>query len=325
MNSYLVTDLPTIYADMNVYRYVACGDMTIADPERFTWVYSHIHLDEIHRNGNTDALEGMKLLRAVELCDALNERFQSVGNIIIRSHVDPYTRFEQHQEAVSGYEDAGSHIVEHLLRIFGADNYEELRKTPDQMREEIERIVGGIDADSQQQILETTSSVSEEMKESIEKHLKHRTPIDNTRNAFGVTSEARKHLEKSDSPIDEIWKLISPAMPNITQNQFFGFEPNPGIEGIQHTQHGAISGAHVVLNLLGINPDKGLAKRDRIKSIMSDGQHAGMASYCHALLSADRAFISKAKCIYTYLRNITNALHFEYQKGYVLNLGTKKP
>ncbi|MGM0525504.1 MAG: hypothetical protein ACQEQ8_04850 [Pseudomonadota bacterium] len=71
MNSHFVTQRPTIYADMNVFRYVACGDVSIVDPERFIWVYSHVHLDEIYRNGNTDALNGMRELKAVEVCDVL--------------------------------------------------------------------------------------------------------------------------------------------------------------------------------------------------------------------------------------------------------------
>ncbi len=75
MNSYLVTKLPTIYADMNVFRYVAYGDISITDPDRFIWVYSHVHLDEINRNGNTDALEGTKAI-AVEINDMLNENFR---------------------------------------------------------------------------------------------------------------------------------------------------------------------------------------------------------------------------------------------------------
>jgi hypothetical protein len=324
MNSYLITELPTIYADMNVYRYVACGDISIAAPERFTWVYSHVHLGEIHRNGNKDALEGMKLLHAVELCDVLIDNFQSVGNISLKNYIDPYTRFEQHLEAISSYEDASDYMVEHLIRSFGADNFKELSKTPGQIREEIERITSVIDDERRDQMLEKALHVSEEMKATIETHLKDHMPIDKTRNALGVTSEDRKSLEKSDSPIDEVWKLISPSIPNVTKNQFFGFESIPGIEGVQHTQHGAISGAHIVLNMLGISPDNGLAKREKIKNIMSDGQHTGMASYCNALVSADRAFINKARCIYTYLKNITNALYFKYQKGYVLNLGINK-
>lgn len=306
---------------MNVYRYLACRDISIIEPERFIWVYSDVHLDEIHRNGNTDALDGMQLLRAVEISDVLNEEFQSVGNVVLRDYIDPYIRYEHHLEAIAGYEDVADHMVEHLIRLFGADNFKELSETPDQMHKEIERITSIIDDDRRQQIIEKSSVVSGDMMDSIEEHLKERMPIDKTRKVFGITSEDRKSIERPCSAIDEVWELISPSIPNVSKNQFFGFEPIPGIEGVQHTQHGAISGAHLVLNMVGISPDRGLAKREKIKNIMSDGQHIGMASYCNALISADKGIVSKAMSIYSYLKNITNALHFEYKKGYKLDLG----
>ncbi len=309
---------------MNVFRYLACGDISILEPERFKWVYSHVHLDEIHRNGNQDALEGIKLLKAVEICDVLNQSFQSEGNIVIRDFIDPYLRYEQHLEAISGHEGAADYMVEHLIRSFGADNFKELSETPEKMRDEIERITSIIPSEKREELIEKVSTVSNEMKDTIEKHLKNRMPIDKTRSALGITSEDRKAIEKSKSAIDEVWDLISSSIPNVTKNQFFGFEPIPGIEGVQHTQHGAISGAYIVLNMIGISPDKGLAKRDKIKNVMSDGQHAGMASYCNALVSADRGIINKSSCIYSYLNNITNALHFKYQKGFQLNLGVNK-
>jgi hypothetical protein len=321
MKSYLATNLPTIYADMNVFRYVAYGDISIIDPERFNWVYSHVHLDEMNRNGNTDALKGIKVLHAVEICDVLDENFQSVGNVILREYIDPFVRYEQHLEAISDFEDVNEHMVENLIRLFGADNFKELSKTPEQMRAEIDRLTSIISDERRKTILNKATDVSKEMKDVINAHLKDRMPIDKTRNAIGISSENRKKLEKSHSPIDDIWDIISPSIPNISKDQFFGFEPIPGIEGVQHTQHGAISGAHIVLNMLGISPDKGLSKREKIKNIMSDGQHTGMASYCNALISADRAFSNKARCIYQYLGNVTNALFFQFEKGYVLNLG----
>jgi len=155
-------------------------------------------------------------------------------------------------------------------------------------------------------------------------HSTDRMPIDKTRSALGITSEDRKNIERSKSAIDDVWNLISPSMPNVKKDQFFGFEPIPGVEGVQHTQYGAISGAYIVLNMIGISPDKGLAKRKKIKNIISDGQHAGMASYCNALVSADRGIINKSSCIFSYLNNITNALHFNFQKGYQLNLGVNE-
>lgn len=321
MNSHFVTQRPTIYADMNVFRYVACGDISIVDPERFIWVYSHVHLDEVWRNGNTDALNGMRALKAVEVCDVLNEHFQSVGDIRLRDYVDPYERYERHLEAISGFEGFNDHSVEYLIRSFGADNFEELQQTPEQLRKEVERLTSAVDGERKDDLVSRAFAVSEEMAGVVGQHLKDRVPIDQTRAALGVSSEARKRIEKTVSPIDEVWNLIAPAIPSVSKDQFFGFEPIPGIKGVQHTQHGAIGGAYIVLNVIGISPDKGLAKRDKIKNIMSDGQHTGMASYCNALLSADGGIISKARCIYTYLENVTKPLHFNYEKGFELNLG----
>lgn len=318
MNSYLISDIPTIYADMNVFRYIACGDISIYEPARFKWVYSHVHLDEIHRNGNTDALEGMKILGAVEIDDVLDEKFQSIGNIVLRNYVDPYLRYDQHLDAIKGYENANDHIEEHLIRIFGADNFNELSMTPDQMREEIDRLTTDIGPNTRAALLDKAENVSNEMRESINTHLKDRMPIDKTRAAMGITSEMRKNIEKSQSPIDDIWDLISPALAGVNKNQFFGFEPVPGVVGVPHTQHGAISGSQIILNMLGISPDQGLAKREKIKNIMSDSQHVGMASYCNALLSADRRFCDKARAAYKYLGNITNALHFEFKQGGII-------
>ncbi len=208
MNSYLVTKLPTIYADMNVFRYVAYGDISITDPDRFIWVYSHVHLDEINRNGNTDALEGMKALRAVEISDVLNENFQSVGNETLTKYIDPHVRYEQHLETISGYENINDHMVEHLIRSFGADNFAELSKTPDQMREEIDRITSIIDGERRESIIERAAAVSEEMKDVIETHLKERRPIDKTRNEFGITSEDRKMLKVHILPLMKFGKLF---------------------------------------------------------------------------------------------------------------------
>jgi hypothetical protein len=324
MNSYLITEIPTIYADMNVFRYVACGDISIYEPNRFHWVYSHVHLDETHRNGNTDALEGMKILGAVEIDDILEEKFQSAGNVVIRRYLDPYIRYEQHLEAISGFDDANDYMVDHLIRIFGADNFSELSRTPEQMREEIERLTAEIDDETRIHLLKKAEAVSDEMRGSINTHLKDIMPIDKTRKAMGITSEMRKDIETSQSPVDAIWKLVSPSLNGVTKDQFFGFEPISGVEGVQLTQHGAISGAQIVLNMLGISPDQGLAKREKIKNIMSDGQHVGMASYCNALLSADLRLCNKARAVYKYLGNITNALHFEFKKGMELNIGIEQ-
>lgn len=322
MKIYVGSDLPTIYTDMNVFRYVAYGELVIEYPERFRWVYSSVHLDEVARGRNIDVLEGMRMLKAVEIRDVLNEKFESVGNIALQGYLDPGERHQQHLEAIAGYEDSDDLMIEQLLRIFGANNFEELSLTPEMLRNEINRLTSEVDAEKRAELVERAKAVSSDMQESINMHLKERHPIDQTRLAIGLTSSARAGAARSDSPIDALWEIIGPSMGGIPRDQFFGFEPNPTIQGVPHTQHGALGSAHTVLNLLGLSPDKGLAKREKIRNIMSDGQHVDMASYCNGLLSADKRFCDKANAIYTHIGSSTRALCFQYKpEGCVVRLG----
>ena len=318
-------DLPTIYADMNLYRYVAYGEVEVADFESFKWVYSHVHLDEMARTGNTDALEGMRLLGAVEVCDVLDKNFASVGNVVLNGYVDPDERYRQHLEAVSGFEDSDSTSVEVLLRIFGADNFAELSLTPEMLREEVDRLTGDLEDGQRSSLLDQADSAAVEFQKTIDVHMSEMQPIDRTRLAMGINSGDRHKAEACESPIEEIWKIIEPAMGEVTLDQFFGFTPHPALAEIPHTQHGILGGAHIILNLLGISPDRGMAKRDKIRNIMSDSQHLGMASYCNALISSDKRFINKARAIYTYVKSKTNTLHIPYDpEGITVYIGTRE-
>jgi hypothetical protein len=316
--------LPTIYADMNVYRYVACGDIAIKDPERFIWVYSYVHLDEIHRNGNADALIGMESLGAVEIADMLDEKFQSIGNVVLKQYVDPYTRYEKYLEDVSQLGNVRDHMLPHLTRYFGANNFSELSKTPDQMYELIDRIANMLDEETRASILNKAQSVSIEMKKSIESSLKDQRPIDTTRQSLGLSNVNRKIAENSHSHIDAILALIPQSKDGFTNTQLLGFEPIPGLEGMQLTQHTSIAGMYQALNLHGLYPDLGLTKDKKMKNTLSDGEHVGMASYCNALLSADEKLCSKARAIYVYKKSTTTAVHFTFQPGSVLDLGIQE-
>lgn len=323
MRKQVGADRPTVYADMNVFRYVALGELSVDNADEFLWVYSSVHLDEVVRGQNTDALDGMRTLRAVEFLDVLNERFESIGNIVLLPYVDPHERFQAHLGAIAGYEHSGDSMVEHLLRFFGADNFSKLALTPQELRNEVERLTSDLDPATREDFLKRANDVSITMEEVINTHLKDRHSIDETRRAMGLTSSARDEAQRSSSPIDAIWKIIEPSFGgSVTKNQFFGFEPHPAINGVPHTQHGALAGAHTVLNLLGISPDGGLAKREKIETILSDGQHAGFASYCNALLSADTRFCNKARAIYKHAGCRTNVLWFPYKsEGCSIRLG----
>jgi hypothetical protein len=315
---------PVIYADVNVYRYFAYGELKIIDPERFIWAYSGVHFDEMHRGGNSDALAGMSELNAVEIRDVLDENFQTEGNVRIFDYVDPNQRYSEHLDAIKDMQGSGEFFNEYLLRIFGADNFSQLEMTADKLREEIEDLTSCIDDSSKPEIRLNAKDVSLKMKAVINKHLENRMPIDKTRNALGVSSENRKIIEKSSSPIDDIWDLIKPVMGNVDKDVFFGFSPNPAISVFPHSQHGAIGSAHIILNMIGFSPDKGLANRKKIENILSDGRHIGMASFCQGLLSSDALLCDKARAIYQYVGSSTNTLNYKYNpEGTIIDLVTK--
>jgi hypothetical protein len=112
MNKLVRSNLPTIYADLNIFRYIAYGEISIKEPERFNWIYSHVHLDEMKRTGNTDALKGMSILNAVEIDDVLNKKFESEGNIVLNAFIDPELRYKEHLQNTAGYEGSEDIFVE---------------------------------------------------------------------------------------------------------------------------------------------------------------------------------------------------------------------
>ncbi|MGI9174901.1 MAG: hypothetical protein ACR2GR_06250 [Rhodothermales bacterium] len=326
MNISVQSDLPTIYTDINVFRYVAYGEMKIDKPECFRWVYSHVHLDEIHRSGNADALNGMEQLGAVKIEDILDEQFQSTGNVILRKYADPSHRYRQYLDAIAGYEDTGEIMIEILLRLYGADNFAELSLTPEKLQAEVDRLTAEADPSVRKELLSRANQVSLEMKEGIEKHMKEMRPLEHIRNEIGLSSGKRDTAARSDSPIDMLWEVIKDDFKEVEKDQFFGFQQIPGIGGVQHTQDGSIAGAYTILNLLGLRADRGLARREKVKNTISDSQHVGMASYCNALLSGDKRLCDKANAIYLHLGLPAEALHFKYEAGgFTVYLEVTKP
>ena len=321
MNRHISHNLPTIYADVNVFRYVAYGEMVIDKPERFRWLYSYAHLDAIFRSGNADSLEGMRKLGAVEVTDVLDDQFRSIGNVQICQYIEPEARYEQHLQTISGFEHAGESNVEYLLRIFGADNFTELSLAPDQLRIEVDRLTSGLDPLIRDDLIERAASISIKAGQFIEDQMKDTRSLQDFRTELGLGNQEREKSGNSTSPIDAIWELIGDSVGEVSKQQFFGFEPILESDEIQRTQHGSIAGAYTVLNLLGLKADSGLTRREKIHNAISDSQHVGMASYCNALLSADRKLCAKANAIYVHLHSATRALDFDYApEGFTLYL-----
>lgn len=300
-----------IYADSNIYRYMATGELEIITVGSIQFAYSSVHFDEMLRSGNTDMLRGMEALRAVPVVS--NEKgeydFDSIG--VCFEYEDPYEKFEKYKSDNEHLNDgAEDNICEMLLRFLGADNYEELKNVP------VSIVDIALDATDNEyvdstELLEKAQNTASELEGVIENNLSKQMPLSETRKAFGFPKGATTSHGNEMNPIDGIWEHMKDKVGSVTKDQFFGFEPVPGVE-IEPSRLGNVAGCHLILNMVGFHPDKGLSKREKIKNIMSDGQHLGHASLCGAFLTSDHRLYKKAEAIFKYRNFTTQAMHIPY-------------
>jgi hypothetical protein len=142
--------------------------------------------------------------------------------------------------------------------------------------------------------------VASELQEMIESNLKMIPHLDEIRKGFG-THQGRIGNLNSSNTISEIWKIVEPHIPGVSIDQFFGIE-SIGDAGHQSSSlFYKIISCHMVLNIVGFQPDKRMSDPNRTSNIMSDGSHAAFAAFCDLLVTADQRLCTKAKAIYQYL------------------------
>ena len=299
-----------IYADSNIYRYMAAGELEITTVGSIQFTYSSIHFDEMLRSGNMDMLRGIEKLRAVPVVSNENGEYDIDCIGVCLEYEDPYEKFEKYKKdnehLDNGAEDT---IYEMLLRFLGADNYEELKNVPTSI---IDIALDAADDNyiDSTELIEKAHKTAKELEGFIENDLSSQIPLLETRKAFGFPNGVASHSNE-DNPIDAIWDHMKDKVGSATKDQFFGFETIPGVE-IEQSRLGSVAGCHLVLNMVGFYPDKGLPKREKIKNIMSDGQHLGHASLCGAFLTSDSRLYKKAEAIFKYRDFTTQAIHIPY-------------
>jgi len=136
-----------------------------------------------------------------------------------------------------------------------------------------------------------------------------------TRKALGTNKGRAGNLADKENPILELWQLVSKGLPDLTPDQYFGFDPIDKQGYDEWPMFLGIVGCHTVLNFLGFRPDAGLAKSEDLSGIMSDGSHIAYAAYCQGLFSRDRKLLAKAKAIYRYKNIATQVLSVEYKEN----------
>jgi len=317
---------PTIYADMNVFRYLANDELKIENPDEFLWVYSGAHLDEIHRGESFDTLDGMRTLQAVEITELYDNKVRPTGIVQLNDYVDPEERYQSHLEAISDVDLSEDLLLEPLLRICGADNYDAVKQNAQLLTSEVDRLTQDADAATREQLLQSSGATAADFDKLVEEHLQDVLPIDDTRKLVGINSGVREQALKSKAPLEKLWETVKDQAGGVTMNQFFGFEEAAHTTDDIRTQHGMLTGAYMSLNIAGLAADKGLSKKKKLKNVLSDSQHLGMASYCDAFMTSDKKFALKTAIIFSHLKYNTNVLWYPYRpEGITLRLGTSVP
>lgn len=318
--------LPTIYADMNVFRYLARGELTIENAENFLWVYSNTHLDEVRSSNSQETLEGMKMLEAIEIEEQYDAHLRPTGTIQLLKYRNPQLRYKSHLEAISDVGFSEDILLEPLLRICGADNYDAVKQNSRQLEEEVDSLTKDADDAVRKHLLQSSRATAAEFDKLVEEHLKDIGSIDDTRKLVGLTSGVRDQALKSKAPLEKLWETVEGKAGGTTMNQFFGFEaPLQSIDSAS-TQHGMLTGSYMALNIAGLAADKGLSKKKKLKNVLFDNQHLGMASYCDAFITSDKKFAIKAAIIFNHLKYNTNVLWYPYRpEGITFRLGTSDP
>lgn len=62
----------------------------------------------------------------------------------------------------------------------------------------------------------------------------------------------------------------------------------------------ASSGACAMLDIVGYQAEQKSRNPEQIENVLSDARHIAAASYCAAVISADKRFSRRAKAIYEY-------------------------
>lgn len=285
------------YLDQNIVGYLYEGSLSLENPVEVQWVYSNEHFTEIARGGKIALLNVFKDLKARQIELVLDENFRITGDAHLHPYSDPIERYERHLEAINEVAFNQTPSLDLAARFLGADNLNAAQSVPNRMDEQLRVILEGL-GPLGEPLVERWEAAKNGLTEMIEKHLKSVQPLESTRQLFGTGKGRGSNLRPLEDPILALWELLSPNLPDMSIDQFFGFDP-PDKQGyIEWPLFLGIIGCHSVLNVLGYHPDKGLSKSTVLPSILSDGSHIAHGAFCNVLVSGDRRLCAKARAIY---------------------------
>jgi hypothetical protein len=296
-----------VYLDHNIVDDLTKGLLSFKNSPQVLWVYSDEHFREIKRSGSTRFLDALARIKAQRLELEMNEQFRITGRMRLSEYADPHALYEAWSKANAETELSDDHFLGILSRLFGAANTDQLKAMPEVLEREVSTLLGtaGLADALRDKIAEVACDT---MQDTISLLTAEDHRLQSLRETLGTHRGRASNVAKRNNPLQDLWATISPGMPGVTADQFFGFEPIAKGEDVDLPLFLGMVGCYMVLNMIGFSPDEKLARVERMPAIASDANHVAYGAYCDAVLSADRRLCTKARAIYKY-RNISTEVY----------------
>lgn len=325
------------YLDHNVLDLMTKGDphgvSDLLQQTHLTPVFSDENLAEIRRSTGYERkfLDVLEQIGARYLVPVLDERFRHTGGAEIRQ-VNPLDAYSAYVENVDSLPDFGFGLSGMLQKYYGGRQdqsfgeilscgADELRQLLKKMDEDLAD-VPGLDDTARAAVAQAVSWLPVLMQEqcnNISKQLDAK-PGSVVRQFEEATALGPKVLRNIQPPgvVRKVWELVEASLNSgeLDLETFFGIKPQPfeADADRERTILEKVNAVYHQLNFLGYYRDSKMSRPRRFVASFGDMTHAGLASFCHVLISKDEGLIKKAAAAYEYLRVGTLILHYGVEK-----------
>ncbi len=294
-----------LYLDQNIISRHVDGILNITKQSDFHLVYSREHFVEIKRSYDPETyLQVLENIDAklLELnLDNCSARLNEIG-----------TPAEHYDRYLKSCEDVPIHDTlfdSFLVRANGGDDKGELQKFPETLTNQLMHVLDTLPlSENDLDVPEFISAFKNILKESVESFgqqdndiLKMRKALGNEKGSFGAIT--------GNNQILKIWDIVAQIYPDLTCEQFFGFDPVDKQGYDSWPIYLGIIGCCVVMDIIGFQAEKKSRKIEKIPNTRSDANHIAMGAFCTAILSGDERMVKRANAIYEYKSIGTKTLY----------------
>lgn len=325
------------YLDHNVLDRMTKGDpdhvSNLLPRMHLTALFSDENLAEIRRSKGYEAtfLDVLEQIGARYLVPILDERFRHTGGAEIRQ-VTPLDAYSAYVENVDSLPDFGFGLSGMLQKFYGGRQDQSFGEIlacgADELRQLLKGVedrlgdVTGLDDATRAAVAQAVSclpNLIEEQSNSIPKQLvgKPGSAVRQLEVATGLGPNVFKNIQPP-GVVRKVWELVEASFHGVEVDleTFFGIRPQPfeADADRERTILEKVNAIYHQLNFLGYYRDSEISKPRRFVASFSDLTHAGLASFCHVLISRDEDLVKKAAAAYEYLEVGTRILHYRANK-----------